>query len=60
MLPSLVNDPETLVKPAESEATLRAAIGALAALGIRLVATFDVRVRHALERAWAFDLAAGL
>ena len=38
LLLSLVNYAETLVKPAESEQTLRAAIGALAALGIRLVA----------------------
>ena len=38
LLLSLVNYAETLVKPAESEQTLRAAIGALTALGIRLVA----------------------
>jgi len=37
LLLSLVNYAETLVKPAQSDDTLRAAIDALSALGIRLV-----------------------
>ncbi len=47
LLLSLVNYAETLVKPAESEATLQAAIGALAALGIRLVAPTATIARDA-------------
>jgi len=47
LLLSLVNYAETLVKPAESEATLRSAIGALAALGIRLVAPSPAIARDA-------------
>jgi predicted nucleic acid-binding protein len=38
LLLSLVNYAEILVRPAEDEQTLRAAIEALAALGVRLVA----------------------
>ena len=38
LLLSLINYAETLVKPAQSESTLRAAVRALAALRIRLVA----------------------
>ena len=37
LLLSIVNYAETLVRPAENEQTLRAAVDALAALGIRLV-----------------------
>ena len=37
LLLSIVNYAETLVRPAENEQTLRAAVNALAALGIRLV-----------------------
>jgi len=47
LLLSLVNYSETLAKPAESEATLRSAIGALAALGIRLVAPSPAIARDA-------------
>ncbi len=47
LLLSLVNYAETLVKPAESETTLQAAIGALAALGIRLVAPTTTIARDA-------------
>jgi predicted nucleic acid-binding protein len=47
LLLSLVNYAETLVKPAESEATLRSAVGALAALGIRLVAPSPAIARDA-------------
>ena len=47
LLLSLVNYAETLSKPAESEATLRSAIGALAALGIRLVAPSPAIARDA-------------
>jgi len=47
MLLSLVNYAETLVKPAASEATLQAAISALAALGIRLVAPTATIARDA-------------
>ncbi|MDP2710930.1 MAG: PIN domain-containing protein [Solirubrobacteraceae bacterium] len=47
LLLSLINYAETLVKPAESEATLRAAIGALGSLGIRLVAPTPAIARDA-------------
>jgi len=47
LLLSLVNYAETLAKPAESEATLRSAVGALAALGIRLVAPSPAIARDA-------------
>jgi len=47
LLLSLVNYAEMLVKPAESEATLRSAVGALAALGIRLVAPSPAIARDA-------------
>jgi len=47
LLLSLVNYAETLVKPAESEATLRSAVGALTALGIRLVAPSPAIARDA-------------
>ncbi len=47
LLLSLVNYAETLVKPTESEATLRSAVGALAALGIRLVAPSPAIARDA-------------
>lgn len=47
LLLSLVNYAETLVRPAEDETTLRSAIGALAALGIRLVAPSPAIARDA-------------
>ncbi len=47
LLLSLVNYAETLVKPAENETTLRSAVGALAALGIRLVAPSPAIARDA-------------
>ncbi len=47
LLLSLVNYAETLAKPAESQATLRSAVGALAALGIRLVAPSPAIARDA-------------
>ena len=47
LLLSLVNYAETLAKPAENEATLRSAVGALAALGIRLVAPSPAIARDA-------------
>lgn len=60
LLLSLVNYAETLVKPAESEATLRSAIGALAALGIRLVApTASIARDAARHRGLNISLADG-
>lgn len=47
LLLPLVNYAETLAKPAESEATLRSAVAALAALGIRLVAPSPAIARDA-------------
>lgn len=47
LLLPLVNYAETLVRPAEDERTLRAAIEALAALGIRLVAPTAAIARDA-------------
>lgn len=47
LLLSLVNYAETLVRPAENDDTLRAAIEALAALGIRLVAPTPAIARDA-------------
>ena len=47
LLLSLVNYAETLVKPAEDERTLRAAVQALTALGIRLVAPTPAIARDA-------------
>ena len=47
LLLSLVNYAETLVKPAQSESTLRSAVRALAALRIRLVAPSAAIARDA-------------
>ena len=47
LLLSLVNYAETLVRPAEDERTLRAAVEALTALGIRLVAPTPAIARDA-------------
>lgn len=47
LLLSLVNYAETLVKPAENDATLRSATDALTALGIRLVAPTPAIARDA-------------
>ncbi len=60
LLLSLVNYAETLVKPAESEATLRAATGALTALGVRLVApTASIARDAARHRSLNISLADG-
>ena len=47
LLLSLVNYAETLVRPAEEEGTLRAAVDAVAALGIRLIAPTPAIARDA-------------
>jgi predicted nucleic acid-binding protein len=47
LLLSTVNYAETLVRPAENEQTLRAAVNALAALGIRLVSPSPAIARDA-------------
>jgi len=47
MLLSLVNYAETLVRPAQDQGTLRTAIAALSALGIRLVAPSERIARDA-------------
>lgn len=60
LLLSLVNYAETLVKPAEAEPTLRAAVDALSALGIRLVAPTAAIARDAARhRARNISLADG-
>jgi predicted nucleic acid-binding protein len=60
LLLSLINYAETLVRPASSERSLRAAIDALATLGIRLVApTPAVAVDAARHRALNISLADG-
>jgi len=60
LLLSLVNYAETLVKPAEAERTLRAALDALGALGIRLVAPTPAIARDAARhRARNISLADG-
>lgn len=60
LLLSLVNYAETLVKPAESEATLRAATGALTSLGVRLVApTASIARDAARHRGLNISLADG-
>lgn len=60
LLLSIVNYAETLVRPAESEQTLRAAVNALAALGIRLVAPSPAIARDAARhRALNISLADG-
>lgn len=47
LLLSLVNYAETLVRPAQDETTMRAALAALSALGIRLVAPTETIARNA-------------
>lgn len=60
LLLSLVNYAETLVRPAQAERTLRAAIDALSALGIRLVAPTPAIARNAARyRACNVSLADG-
>lgn len=60
LLLSLVNYAETLVKPAEAEPTMRAALDALNALGIRLVAPTPAIARDAARhRAQNISLADG-
>lgn len=60
LLLSLVNYAETLVKPAETEPTMRAALNALNALGIRLVAPTPAIARDAARhRAKNISLADG-
>jgi len=57
---SLVNYAETLVRPAEAERTMQAAIDALSALGIRLVAPTPAIARDAARhRARNISLADG-
>ena len=60
LLLSLVNYAETLVRPAEDERTLRAAVEALTALGIRLVAPTPAIARDAARhRGLSISLADG-
>ncbi|CAA9500998.1 MAG: hypothetical protein AVDCRST_MAG67-1985 [uncultured Solirubrobacteraceae bacterium] len=60
LLLSLVNYAETLVKPAETEPTMRAALDALNALGIRLVAPTPAIARDAARHhAHSISLADG-
>lgn len=60
LLLSLVNYAETLAKPAETDRTLRAALDALGALGIRLVAPTAAIARDAARhRAQNISLAEG-
>lgn len=60
MLLSLINYAETLVRPAQDARALRAAIDALAALGVRLIApTPTIAVDAARHRALNISLADG-
>jgi predicted nucleic acid-binding protein len=60
LLLSLVNYTETLVRPAEAEESLRAALDALRALGIRLIApTPAIAIDAARHRALNISLADG-
>ncbi len=60
LLLSLVNYAETLVRPAEEEKSLRAALDALGALGIRLIApTSAIALDAARHRALNISLADG-
>ena len=56
LLLSLVNYAETLVKPAQSDDTLRAAIDALSALGIRLVPPTTAMARDAARHRAVNDI----
>jgi len=56
----LLNYAETLVRPAQDEATMRAALTALSALGIRLIAATETIARNAARhRALSISLADG-
>jgi predicted nucleic acid-binding protein len=60
LLISLVNYAETLVRPAENDVSLRAAVDAIAALGIELVApTSEVALDAARHRGLNISLADG-
>ncbi len=60
LLLALINYAETLVRPAENESTLRAAVGAIDALGIRLSAPTPTIARDAARmRALNISLADG-
>ncbi len=60
LLLSLVNYAEALVRPAQDEGTLRAAVAALSALGIRLLAPTETIARNAARhRALNISLADG-
>lgn len=60
LLLSLVNYAETLVRPAEEEHALRAAVDAVGALGIRLIApTSTIALDAARHRALNISLADG-
>ena len=60
LLLSLVNYAETLVRPAEDERSLRAAVDALGALGVRLIApTAAIALDAARHRALNISLADG-
>jgi predicted nucleic acid-binding protein len=60
LLLSLINYAEALVKPAEDEQTLRIAIDAIAALGIRLIAPTPAIARDAARyRSLGVSLADG-
>ncbi|HYM44613.1 MAG TPA: PIN domain-containing protein [Solirubrobacteraceae bacterium] len=60
LLLSLINYAETLVRPAEDDGTLRTAVDALAALGVRLIApTPAMAVDAARHRALNISLADG-
>ena len=60
LLLSLINYAETLVKPAEDEHTLRAAVDALGALSVRLIApTPAIALDAARHRALNISLADG-
>ncbi len=60
LLISAVNYAESLVRPAEDEATLRAAVDAIASLGIRVVAPEAATARNAARlRGLGISLADG-
>jgi predicted nucleic acid-binding protein len=60
LLLSLINYAETLVRPAEAERSLRAAVDALGALGVKLIApTPAIAIDAARHRALKISLADG-
>ena len=60
LLLSLINYAETLVRPAEAESSLRAAVDALGALGVKLIApTPAIALDAARHRALKISLADG-